>query len=131
MTRISASRIGIIAILALLAWQAQPAASTAAFFQESSDQAKSQLKERDRLWEESQMLRAQGKLAEAITAAQAMLAIQRIQMLAADHLHLAVTLGWLAQLNLEKEWTSWRPPPRRFKKHYKYGRSASARRTGR
>ncbi len=101
MSRSWPSRIRIVAIVALLAWQAQPAAETAAFSQQLSDQAKSQLKERDRLRKESQTLGAQGKLADAITAAQATLAIER-KVFAADDPDLALSLEWLAQLHLQK-----------------------------
>ncbi len=95
------SRIGILAILALLAWQALPGARAAAFTQQPSDQAESLVKEFVRLANESKTLRQQGKLTEAITAAEAMIAIER-KILAADDPVLAVSLGWLGQLNLEK-----------------------------
>jgi hypothetical protein len=55
------------------------------------------LKQRDRLWRETQTLRSQGKTAEAITAAEAMLAIER-KVLSADDPRLAESLGWLAGL---------------------------------
>jgi hypothetical protein len=51
--------------------------------QEVSKDAEAALKERDRLWEETQKLYNAGKLAEAITAAEAMLAIER-KLLPAD-----------------------------------------------
>jgi tetratricopeptide (TPR) repeat protein len=92
--------MGIVAILTLLACQAPPAARAAAFSQNLSVQAKSPIEECVRLAKESMTLRGQGKLAEAITATQAMIAIER-KVLAADDPNLAVSLGWLAQLNLE------------------------------
>ena len=66
-----------------------------AFGQDVSKDAKAALKERDRLWEQTQKLRAAGKLAEAIAAAEAMLAIER-KVLPEDDADLAVSLGWLA-----------------------------------
>ena len=60
------------------------------------------LKERDRLWEETQRLRAAGKTAEAIAAAEAMLAIER-KVLPEDYAGLADLLGWLAMLHVERE----------------------------
>ncbi len=101
MSRSLASRIGIIAILTLLAWHARPATRAVAFSQQPSDKANAQLKECVRLANESMTLRGHGKLAEAITAAQAMIAIER-KILAADDPNLGISLGWLAQLNLEK-----------------------------
>ena len=101
MSRRRVSRISALAILFLLAWHALPAVRAAAFSQEFSDEAKSQLKELGRLAKRVRRCAAQGKLAEAITAAQAMIAIERKALAAADP-DLAVSLGWLAQLNLEK-----------------------------
>lgn len=60
------------------------------------------LKERDRLWEEAQKLRSEGKLAEAIKAGEAMLAIERKLFPAGDP-DLAVSLGWLAEVHEERE----------------------------
>ena len=60
------------------------------------------LKERNRLWEETQKLRAAGKTAEAIAAAEAMLAIER-KVLPENHAGLAGSLGWLATLQVERE----------------------------
>ena len=102
MSRSWASRIRIVAILALLACQSLPAALTAASSQELPDQAKAQLKERNRLWKESHTLHGQGKLAQAITAAQTVLAIER-KVLAADDPDLAVSLDWLAQLSFQRK----------------------------
>ncbi len=60
------------------------------------------LKERDRLWEETRKLRAAGKTAEAIAAAEAMVAIER-KVLPEDYVDLADMLGWLAALQVERE----------------------------
>src|SRR5208337_4145171 len=60
------------------------------------------LKERDRLWDETRKLRAAGKTAEAIAAAEAMLAIER-KVLPEGHADLAGSLGWLAELHVERE----------------------------
>ena len=67
-----------------------------------SEEAKAVLKERDRLWDQTQKLRAAGKTAEAIAAAEAMLAIER-KVLPAGHPDLVVSLNWLADLHLERE----------------------------
>src|SRR4051794_9353128 len=58
----------------------------------AADAGAADLKERDRLWGEAQKLRGEGKTAEAIAAAEAMLAIER-KLLPADHPDLAVSLG--------------------------------------
>jgi len=63
-----------------------------------SEEAKAALKERDRLWNQTQKLRAAGKLSEAISAAEAMLAIER-KVLPENHADLAVSLNWLAALH--------------------------------
>jgi len=60
------------------------------------------LKERNRLWEETQKLRAGGKTTEAIAAAEAMLAIER-KVLPEEYVGLADMLGWLAMLHVERE----------------------------
>ena len=60
------------------------------------------LKERDRLWDQTQKLRAAGKLSEAIAAAEAMLAIER-KVLPAGHADLAVSLDWLAMIYSDRE----------------------------
>ena len=73
-----------------------------AFGQEVSKDAKADLKERDRLWDQAQKLRAAGKLAEAIAAAEAMLAIDR-KVLPAGHANLAVSLEWLAEMYSERK----------------------------
>ncbi len=49
---------------------------TPAFSQAVSEEAKSAVEERDRLWDQTQKLRAAGKPAEAIAAAEAMLKIE-------------------------------------------------------
>ena len=55
-----------------------PLAAAPAHGQAAAEDAKAAaLKERDRLWEETRKLRAAGKTAEAIAAAEAMLAIER------------------------------------------------------
>jgi len=73
-----------------------------AFGQEVSKDAKADLKERDRLWNQTQKLRAAGKTAEAIAAAEAMLAIER-KVLPAGHADLAVSLDWLAMIYFDRE----------------------------
>ena len=60
------------------------------------------LKERDRLWQETQKLRAAGKTAEAIAVAEAMLALER-KVLPEHHADLAAWLGWLAEIQVERE----------------------------
>jgi CHAT domain-containing protein/Tfp pilus assembly protein PilF len=70
--------------------------------QEISQQAKEALEQRDRLRTETQKLRGQGKVPEAIAAAEAMLAIER-KVLTADHPDLAASLEWLARLHLARE----------------------------
>ncbi len=74
----------------------------AAFSQNDSEKTKAALKERDRLWDQSQKLHAAGKLAEATAAAEAALAIER-KTLPADQDVLAVSLGRLAGLYLQRE----------------------------
>jgi CHAT domain-containing protein/Tfp pilus assembly protein PilF len=66
-----------------------------------SGDAKAALQERDRLWDQTQKLRAAGKTAESIAAAEAMLKIER-KALPAGHLDLAVSLDWLAGLHIER-----------------------------
>ena len=73
-----------------------------AFGQEVSKDAKADLKERDRLWDQTHKLRAAGKHAEAIAAAEAMLAIER-KVLPAGHADLAVSLDLLAGMYSERE----------------------------
>ena len=74
----------------------------AAFSQHDSEKMKAALKERERLWVQSQKLHAAGKLAEATAAAEAALAIER-KTLPADQDVLAVSLGRLAGLYLQRE----------------------------
>ena len=73
-----------------------------AYSQGVSEEAKAALKERDRLWDQTQKLRAAGKTAEAIAAAEAMLAIER-KVLPAGHADLAVSLDWLAMIYSDRE----------------------------
>jgi hypothetical protein len=75
---------------------------TPAFSQALSEEAKAALKERDRLWDQTHKLRAAGKTAEAIAAAEAMLAIER-KVLSAGHADLAVSLDWLAMIYSDRE----------------------------
>jgi hypothetical protein len=70
--------------------------------QDLSPQAKAALKERDRLWDQAQELRAAGKTVEAIAAGAAMLAIER-KLLPADDPDLAVSLDFLAGMYLPRE----------------------------
>ena len=88
------------AVLLILACQslAAPAHGQAA----AADAKAAALKERDRLSGETQKLRAEGKTAEAIAAAEAMLAIER-KVLPENHADLAGSLGWLAELHVERE----------------------------
>jgi tetratricopeptide (TPR) repeat protein len=58
--------------------------------------------ERDRLWEQTQKLRAAGKTAEALAAAEALLALER-RISTENHADLAGSLDWLAQLQVERE----------------------------
>jgi tetratricopeptide (TPR) repeat protein len=68
----------------------------------AADAIEADLKERDRLWKETQELCAAGKTAEAIAAAEAMLALDR-RHAGGDHPVVAESLGWLAQLQVERE----------------------------
>jgi tetratricopeptide (TPR) repeat protein len=78
-------------------------APTPACGQAAAEDAKAvALKERDRLWGETRKLRAAGRTAEAIAAAEAMLAIER-RHLGGDHPIVAESLGWLAELQVERE----------------------------
>jgi tetratricopeptide (TPR) repeat protein len=71
--------------------------------QATAEEAKAAaLKERNRLWEETQKLRAAGKTAAALAAAEAMLALER-QVLPADSDEVVGALGWLAELHVERE----------------------------
>jgi hypothetical protein len=89
------------AVLLILACQTFTPAP--AHGQATADEAKAAaLKQRDRLKDESQKLRAAGKTAAALAAAEAMLALER-KLLPADHPDLAVSLGWLAGLHVERE----------------------------
>jgi hypothetical protein len=72
------------------------------FGQELSQDAKAALEERDRLWAETQKLSGEGKIAEAIAAAEAMLAIER-KVLPAGHADLIISLDWLTRLHLARE----------------------------
>ena len=74
----------------------------AAFSQNDSEKTKAVLKERDRLWDQSQKLRDAGKLAEATAAAEAALAIDR-KTQPAGHADLVVSLDLLAGLYLQRE----------------------------
>ncbi len=76
--------------------------SNCTFGQEQSQEVKAALKERDRLWDQTQKLRAAGKIAEAIAAAEAMLATER-NVLPADHADLTDSMEWLAGMHLERE----------------------------
>src|SRR5271157_3964281 len=66
-----------------------------------TDSQKLQLKQRDRLADQTLQLYAQGKLGEAIEAAKAMLAIQR-RVLPAGHEDILVSLDWVALLYSEQ-----------------------------
>jgi len=70
--------------------------------QEVAKDAKAALKERDRLADQVRKLQAAGKLAEAITTAEAMLAIERT-VLPADHDDVIGSLNWLGELHADAE----------------------------
>jgi CHAT domain-containing protein/tetratricopeptide (TPR) repeat protein len=95
-------RLGCVALgtVMVLAADPIPLGCTASFAQELSAEAKVALRERDRLLKEAQRFRQEGKLAEAIAAAEAMLPIER-KVFPADHDDLVGALGWLADLELE------------------------------
>jgi tetratricopeptide (TPR) repeat protein len=76
-------------------------APSSASGQDVSAEVKAALQERDRLWDQTQKLRAAGKTVEATAAADAMLKIER-QILPAGHSDLIVSLDWLAELYLER-----------------------------
>jgi hypothetical protein len=76
-------------------------APTPACGQERSVDARVALQERDRLQDRSQKLHAAGKTAEAIIAAEAMLAIER-QVLPAGHDDIIGSLDWLAKFRIER-----------------------------
>jgi CHAT domain-containing protein/tetratricopeptide (TPR) repeat protein len=102
MTRRSRTGSVMFAVAALTALCLLLEAPPPAFCQQMSPDAKAQLQKRDSLRKETVRLRREGKLAEAIAAAEAMLAIER-KALRADHPDLAISLGWLADLNLERD----------------------------
>jgi tetratricopeptide (TPR) repeat protein len=68
---------------------------------ESAERTASRM-ERDRLWDETRKRRAAGKTAEAFAAAEAMLALDR-RRLGSDNAEIAESLGWLAELQAERE----------------------------
>ena len=90
------------AVVLVLAGQIHVAPAPAHSQEVAEDANAAALKERDRLWQQTQELRAAGKTAEALAAAEAMLAIER-EVLPEDHDDLAVLLGWLAELQVERE----------------------------
>src|SRR5512135_683820 len=90
------------AIVLVLACQTLVAPTPAQGQAAAEDAKAAALKERNRLWEETQKLRAAGKTAEAIADAEAMLALERT-ILPENHADLAVSLGWLAALQVERE----------------------------
>ena len=90
------------AVVLVLACQTLGAPAPAHSQAAAADEKAAALKERDRLWQQTQKLRAAGKTAEAIAAAEAMLAIER-KVLPKDYVDLADMLGWLAALQVERE----------------------------
>ena len=92
----------MVAVVLVLACQTLVAPAPAHSQAPAADANAAALKERDRLWAETRKLRAAGKTAEAIAAAEAMLAIER-KVLPEDHADLAGSLGWLAELQVERE----------------------------
>ena len=90
------------AVVLVLASQTLGAPAPAQGQAAAADAKAAALKERDRLWGETRKLRAAGKTAEALAAAEAMLAIER-KVLPENHADLAVSLGWLATLHVERE----------------------------
>jgi CHAT domain-containing protein/Tfp pilus assembly protein PilF len=89
-------------VIGLIATFSLPAASSPVAAQEIPADRKAAIQERDRLWDQTQNLRAAGKPAEALAAAEAMLKIER-KILSADDPELAVSLDWLAGLYIERE----------------------------
>jgi CHAT domain-containing protein/tetratricopeptide (TPR) repeat protein len=84
-----------LAALAVLAQSpGQPTAVTA--------EQRERLRERNRLWEEAQQLRAEGKLGPAVASAQKMLGIER-ELFGAVNGEVAVSLAYLAGLQEEQE----------------------------
>jgi CHAT domain-containing protein/Flp pilus assembly protein TadD len=93
-------RVAVIGLL-LSASHAFPEVHAPAFGQAVSEAAKAALKERDRLREQSQRQYAAGKLAEAISAAEAIVKLERTAQPAAGDSRVA-SLEWLARLQLER-----------------------------
>jgi CHAT domain-containing protein len=92
----------LVAVVILVSFHAIEGVFCGAFSQEVSQEPKAALKERDQLWDQTQKLRAAGKTIEAITAAEAMLAIER-KVLPAGHADLAASLDWLAEMYVQRE----------------------------
>ena len=92
----------MVAVVLVLACQTLVAPAPAHGQAAAEDAKAAALKDRNRLWEETRKLRAAGKTAEALAAAEAMLAIER-KVLREDDADLAVSLGWLAELQVERE----------------------------
>jgi tetratricopeptide (TPR) repeat protein len=94
--------IGLAAVLsdnsARAQQQAKPAAVPAAVRERQE-----RLKERNALWQKSLRLRAQGKLSEAIAAAEGVVAMERQLLRNSNPQEVAVTLGYLAELHLAHE----------------------------
>jgi hypothetical protein len=102
MTRCWCAWGAILSIVLLFGPHPRLDVCTATFGQSVTQDAKAALEERNRLWSQTQKLRGEGKLGEAITAATAMLAIER-KLLPADHADLVLSLNWLADLYLARE----------------------------
>jgi len=88
----------VLVLAGLILFAPPPAHGQAA----AADAKAAALKERDRLWQQTRKLRAAGKTAEALAAAEAMLAIER-RFAGSDHPVVAESLGWLAELHVERE----------------------------
>ena len=87
----------VLVLASLILFAPAPAHGQAA----AEDTKAAALKERNRLREETRNLCAVGKTAEAIAAAEAMLALE-CRLAGGDHPVVAESLGWLATLHVER-----------------------------
>jgi CHAT domain-containing protein len=95
-----------VAVVVLISALAHLPKFATASSQEVSQETKAALKERDRLSDQAQKLRAAGKTAEAIAAAEKKLAIER-KVLPADHEDIVNSLNWLAELRIDQgDWAA-------------------------
>ena len=91
-----------ICVVVLIGSGSLPKAVMPAASQGVAQDSNSSVKERDRLAERSVRLRSEGKLLEAITAAELMLRVEKA-VLHVDADELLISLDWLGQLHLEHE----------------------------